>query len=296
MSIYYKQDFVSAEPVFAEVKEELSSYFASGAIDDIMFPKWMDDCLKKFRKTAFKIEEVVLTVKDYKACLPDTFKGVREAWACTTFYSDLYQSATAQYYQQDCRVNTVSTDKCGDCTDGSNECTTDYNVVHKVTGVYYFSFRRAFLLTPGNERARTHCGQYCPNIGASTSATFDIDNGNMVFNFQEGTVHLVYYSDPSIDTEQMIPDNWWFQDFARKYIIFKCFSKLSNIITDETFNQIVHKKAEAKQDSDIAYIMADIEMKKQNIDQKMRGIRRSYEQNNKYRLPGDNSYRHGREY
>lgn len=282
MSIYYKQDFVSAEPVFAEVKEELSSYFASGAIDDVMFPKWMDDCIRRFRKTALKIEEVVLDVKNYKACLPDTFKSVREAWACTTYYSDLYQSATAQYYQQDCRLDSVSSP----CADGAGSCTTDFNVVHKVTGSYCFSFKRTFLLSPGNKRASSHCGDCCPNIGASSPYTFDIDNGNMIFNFSEGTVHLIYYSDLSLEGDQMIPDNWWFQDWARKYIIFKCFSKLSNIITDETFNQIIHKKQEAKQESDIAYIVADIEMKKQNIDQKMRGIRRSYHQNDKYRLPG----------
>jgi len=68
MSYYYKQEFVSPEPVFAEVKEELSSYFASGAIDDVMFPRWAEDCLKRFRKSAFKIDQVVLEVKNYKAC------------------------------------------------------------------------------------------------------------------------------------------------------------------------------------------------------------------------------------
>lgn len=299
MSIYYHQEFVSSEPLFAEVQEELSSYFASGAIDTVMFPKWMDDCLKRFRKSAYKIEEVVLHIKDYKACLPTTFKGVREAWACETWNSDLYQSATSQYYQQDCRIDTHGSpnpfpdnfepdSSCQPCQGA--ECTTNYNVVHKVSGIYFFSFRRTFLLTPGNERTRQSCGEHCPNIGASTPYTFDIDTGNFIVNFREGTVHLIYYSDPARDGDQMIPDNWWFQDFARKYIIYKCFTKLANIITDETFNQIVHKKAEAKQDSDVAFIIAETEMKKQNIDQKMRAIRRSYEQNDKYRIPGDMSY------
>ena len=101
MSYYYKQSFVTAEPLFAEVKEELSSYFSSGAIDDVMFPKWTEHCLKRFRKSAFRIVETVLQVKDYKACLPEDFNAVREVWACTTFHSDLYDSATAQYYQTD---------------------------------------------------------------------------------------------------------------------------------------------------------------------------------------------------
>jgi hypothetical protein len=292
MSTYYKQEFTSPDPLFAEVKEELSSYFASGAIDDVMFPKWTEDCLKRFRKSAFKIEQIVLRVKDFKACLPDGFEGVREAWACNEFVSPLYQSATAQYYQQDCRIDPVSTDGCGPCADGANSCTTDYNVVHKVTGVYQFSFKRTYLLTPGTIRARNRCEETCINLGASSPYSFDVENGNLLTNFNEGIVHLVYYSDPSLEGDQMIPDNWWIQDFIRKYIIFKCFSKLSNIITDESFNQIVHKKAEAKQEQEIAFIVAETELKKQTTHDKLRQIRKSYERFNKYRLPGDNSYNH----
>lgn len=289
MSYYYKQEFVSPDPMFAEVKEELSSYFASGAIDDVMFSRWTEDCLKRFRKSAFKIKEVILQVKDYKACLPDDYKGIREAWACTTYTSNLYQSATAQYYQQDCRIDPVR-DTCDECLSGADKCVTDYNVVHKVTGTYYFSFKRTFLLTPGNKRTVSHCGEACPNIGASTPYTFDVDNGNMLLNFCDGTIHLMYYAEAEEDGEQLIPDNWWIKDFIRKYIIFKCFSKLSNIITDETFNQIMLKKKEAKEEQAIAFIVAETELKKQTVYEKLLAIRKSYEQFNKYRLPGDPSY------
>lgn len=291
MSYYYKQEFISPDPMFAEVKEELSSYFASGAIDDVMFPRWTEDCLKRFRKSAFKIEQIVLEVKNFKACLPDGFQGVREAWGCTTYVSPLYQSAATQYYQQDCRMDSVVTDGCGPCTEGVGSCITDYNVLHKVTGTYYFSIKRTVLLTPSTIRAKSKCGDHCPNLGASTPYSFDVENGNMLFNFQEGFVHLVYYSDPSLDGDQMIPDNWWVKDFIRKYIIFKCFSKLSNIITDESFNQIVHKKAEAKAEQAIAFIQAEIELKKQTTYEKLLQIRKSYERFNQYRLPGDPSYK-----
>ncbi len=294
MSIYYKQEFISPNSLFAEVKEELSSYFASGAIDDVMFPRWADDCLKRFRKTAFKIEEVVLHIKDFKACLPPTFEGVREAWACTVFHSHPYESATAQYYQTDCTLSAPYQASCDDCGLTGDNCKVNYDVIHKIKGTYMFSFRRTFLLTPGNMHAKSRCGEECPNIGASTPYTFDIDGGNIVTNFHEGTIHLMYYSRPDSEGDQLIPDNWWFGDFLRKYIIFKCFSKLSNMVTDESFNQIMHKKQEAKQEADVAFIIAETEMKKQTVDQKVRAIRKSYEQNDKYRLPGDMSYGHRR--
>lgn len=302
MSFYYKQEFTSAEPLFAEVKEELSSYFASGAIDDVMFPKWTEHCLKRFRKSAFKIAETVLQVKDYKACLPDDFNAVREAWACTTFQSPLYESATSQYYQRDCRIDPYSSpnvfpdnfDPTGSCeacgSQDPNACVTNYNVVHKVNSAYFFSFTRTFLLTPGNLNAKKHCGDCCPNIGAATDYSFDVVNGNLVTNFAEGTVHLVYYADPNVEGDQMVPDNFWVQDYIRKFITYKCFSKLSNIITDETFNQIMVKKREADQEQGVALIIAETELKKQTAYEKIRQIKKSYEQNDKYRLPGDQSY------
>lgn len=290
MSSYYNQEFVSPEPLFAEVKEELSSYFMSGAIDDIMFPRWTENCLERFRKSALKIKETVLHVRDYKACLPDDYKGVREAWMCSTYHSDLYQSAVAQYYQSDCRLDPVTNAGCAPCTAGANSCTTDYNVVHKVTGSYFWSFKRTFLLTPGNQRARTHCGDHCPNIGASSPHTFDIDNGHIILNSPEGTIHLIYYAEAVDENgEQLVPDNFWLKDYIKKHLIFKCFSKLSNIIVDETFNQIVHKKQEAREEQDVALITAQIEMKKETVTDKVRAIKRTYNQLNRYRMPGDPS-------
>ena len=89
---------------------------------------------------------------------------------------------------------------------------------------------------------------------------------------------------------QLIPDNFWVQDYIRKFIIFKCFAKLSNVITDETFNQIMIKKKEADNDQAIAFINAESELKKQTIFTKMKAIKRSYESFDKYKITGDQSY------
>ena len=55
MSYYYKYNFVSPEPIFAEVKEELRSYFDTGMVDDILFPKYVEDCLKRLGRSSYKI-------------------------------------------------------------------------------------------------------------------------------------------------------------------------------------------------------------------------------------------------
>lgn len=49
MSYYYKYTFTSPESIYSLVKEEFKSYFDTGAVDDLLFPTYLDKCLKKFR-------------------------------------------------------------------------------------------------------------------------------------------------------------------------------------------------------------------------------------------------------
>jgi len=284
MSFYYKQEFTSPEPIYAEVKDTLHSYFSSGAIEDFLFPKWTEHCLRRFRKSSLKIEEIVLNICDYQACLPEGFDSVREAWMCTTFNSDWIRNPTSVYYQTDCRISAV-TDKCDPCFDTENCCVDTYKVTHKVTGAFQFSFKREFLLQPGNAHTRSKCGEGCRNIGASAPNTFDVVNNKIITNFSEGTVYLIYYSEATEEGEQLIPKNFWVEDFIRKFLIYKCFEQLSNVITDESFNQIQLKKQEADRIQNEAFILAETELKKETVWDKVRAIKKSYNSFNKYRLP-----------
>ena len=45
MSYNYKYNFVSPEPVYSTIKEELKSYFNTGALDALLFPTYLDKCL-----------------------------------------------------------------------------------------------------------------------------------------------------------------------------------------------------------------------------------------------------------
>ena len=42
MSYYYEKPFKSADPVIAKVKLELRSYFDTGAVDDSLFPIYIN--------------------------------------------------------------------------------------------------------------------------------------------------------------------------------------------------------------------------------------------------------------
>jgi len=73
MSYYYKYNFISPEPIYSTVKEELKSYFDTGAVDDLLFPTYLDKCLRKLGRTTYVISEQVLFIEDFEARLPDNF-------------------------------------------------------------------------------------------------------------------------------------------------------------------------------------------------------------------------------
>lgn len=287
-SIYYKQKFVSPIPVWAEIKEQMSSYFLSGALDDVMFPKWTEHCLRRFRKSSLKIESILLELNDYTACLPDDFDSMREVWLTTVVHSSTVQNPSACYYQNDCRIYEPGIKKCEDCfDDGTTTNNTNYMVVNKVTDGYYFSFERTFLLLPGNLHAQKKCGEMPSYNVSDTEHTFDIINNKIVTNFNSGLLHITYYSNAiTEDGEQLIPDDFWVQDYIRKFITMKLVEKLINMATDESINILERKLQKAEKDQAEAFILAETNLKKETINDKVRKIVKSHNVNNKYNLPG----------
>jgi len=298
MSYYYQYNFVSPEPVFAIVKEELKSYFDTGAIDDLMFPTYLDKCLKKLGRTTYTIVPVILDMCDFEARLPDNFYAVREAWLCTdvplrshqqpsSFYSQAASSITIQ-------VGPTTTDQAQTCqnadcnnVDCHGQCMPDLSqCVYKTTNEVVRNIHKQYLLKPGNISAKQHCDVACRNIGSNSADSFDIRDNKFITNFRNGTVFLLMYATDYDEVgNQLIPDNYRIKEFVEAFIKYKVFEVLSNQVTDETFNQIQSKMMYYKQMCDEAFIMASIEIKKQDAFEKQRRIVKDKNRLNMYELP-----------
>jgi hypothetical protein len=326
MSYYYKYNFLSPEPVYSTVKEELKSYFDTGAVDDLMFPTYLDKCLRKLGRSTYVITEVILDVWDFEARLPDNFFAVREAWMCAeqpltpyqtanSFYSQAFTQTTIQVspITTDCAIPTPCCGNVG--CDGS--CMPEIiETVYKTNQQQTRSITRNYLMQPGNINGAAHCnldygsGQACvsnacdfENGSASASrntpfssaiSSFDIRDNKFVTNVRYAVVHLIFYA-VEYDTigNQMIPDNYRIREFVEAFLKFKVFETLSNQLTDETFEQIQKKLMYYKQLSEEAFFMADIEIKKQDAWTKQRKIKNDLNRFNMYELP-NRSYRYGR--
>jgi hypothetical protein len=307
MSYYYKYEFVSPEPVFATIKEEFKSFFDTGAVDDLLFPTYLDKCLKKLGRTTYTIVPYILDICDFEARLPDNFYAVREAWLCAELPLKPYQTANS-FYSQTASATTIqvgptTTDQTNTCNNSScvnvdchGECMpTLIQVVYKTNNEVARSMTKEYLLKPGNIAVRDHCDLHCANYGSNAADSFDIRDNKFVTNFRHGTVLLLMYATEYDEIgNQLIPDNYRIREFVEAFIKYKIMEMMTNQTTDETFNQLQQKLVYYKQLCDEAYIMANIEVKKQDVYTKQRRIVQDMNRLNMYQMPRRISNRDGR--
>jgi hypothetical protein len=84
---------------------------------------------------------------------------------------------------------------------------------------------------------------------------------------------------------QLIPDNYRIREYVEAFIKYKVFEMLTNQTNDETFNQLQQKLLYYKQMSEEAFVMADIEIKKQTAWDKQKRIKKDLNRFGKYELP-----------
>lgn len=312
MSYYYKYKFVSPEPIFAIIKEELKSYYDTGAVDDLMFNTYLDKCLRKLGKATYVISEDILYIEDFEARLPDNFYAVREAWLCTDITGFPYQSANSFYSQaaseSTIQVSPLTTDQlvCNnpECKnvgcDGS--CMPELiQTVYKTNNELTRTYRRDYLLKPGNISAKKNCEvgymtgweEYILSASSRSSTpfssgydSFDIRDNKFVTTFRTGVVNMIFYATEYDNIgNQLIPDNYRIKEYIEAFIKYKVFETLTNQITDETFNQLNQKLLYYKQLADEAFILADVEIKKQTPWDKQRRIKQGLNSFRMYELP-----------
>lgn len=292
MSYYYKYDFISPEPLYALIKEEMRSYFESGSVDDLLFSTWTERALKKLGRSSNPILEYFLELDCFEAKLPPDFVAPREAWMCTRLAVPApfpIQTPSSYYEQTFCKV-TPEYDVCDPCSPCFPEVLqVTYKSNEMYQPEYSDKFRRIYLLKPGNigNHHQKHDRRNFPyrDEHASSKDSFDIRDNKFVTNFRKGHVHLLYYSDARTEAGyQMVPDNYWVGEYLRRYIKFMLFEQLFNQTTDETFNQMETKRNMAEKAYDEGWIMADIEIKKQDIYQKQRAMKRDLNRNRMYNI------------
>ena len=285
MSTNYIYDFISPQTLYAEVKEDFSSYFNTGVDDDTMFPIYTSKYLDRLGRGSYGIDWAILPLDCSQANTPDDFWKVRELWAITTagYHYDL---PSAIYSAKTCRVisDWGDFDPCNPC-DRCDPCIQEQQLLYKTHETAYFKFSFSHLLKPGNIHAKEFCHQDSPNISTSSLDTFDVRDKKIITNFPAGTLYLTYYKkETDEEGNPLIPDNHFIKEGLIAYLKYKTFEKLRNSVTDETANQIELKYQDYKNDYYSFLSRAEVETKKQTVEQKIQAIQYNNRRLNRYKI------------
>lgn len=278
VSWYYKFNFVSPEPLFAEVKEEFKTYFQTGVVDDVLFPTYTARILNKLGKGSYKIEENIFQLSDYEMKLPDNFESVREVWLVTPQELN-YRVPNSCYEQSLVRLGAEKADRCNP---GEFCAPQEIRVTYKTTGQIIQKFNCHYLLRPGNVRTKDSCSPGYSRFMDSPD-TFDIIGNKLVTNFPEGMIYMVYYAKEFDENDyQLIPDNERVKEYILAHLKYKCIETIFNNISDETFNQVQIKLQYYEQKATEARLNAEAEMKMQTLDQQIRATKAARNRFRKY--------------
>lgn len=269
MSYVYKYNFISPDRIFAEVKEELRSYFDTGIIDDLLFPRWTEYIVKKLGKAAYPTKQIILKVEDFMATLPENLYRVREVHVCHRINEIEIPDANSTYVQKSYLTGeNLTYEMCRGCVP---DCVT---IVEKTKGTTLFTFKLSYILTPGNIETASLCESKCDRgQGSNSLHSYDIHGNKIVVRFREGTLYLTYYEETYDNNyNQMVPDFPEFEHYLRSYLKYKCFEIIYNTITDETYKQIEGKLLFYKQQQEEAFIIVKCELMKKTPYQAVRDI------------------------
>lgn len=214
--------YIDASELVNEVKNELSTYFNQGTLDESYLYPGIRRCLGKMGLKIYPSKTAVLTVDDYKAKLPVDFYKLQIALGCfqvTTSDIDVTQSK-----YEEVRYETLPDDTC------------TYEVCSDTCG--YFSIQQKFdtftniYTTTGvlnvSQDARPYCTNECFAYNDyKKQDEITIKNGKIYTSFTSGQVYIEYLS--NLETEEgdlMIPDNQTIRQWIKDEITLDCFKYL----------------------------------------------------------------------
>jgi hypothetical protein len=231
---YENPAYISSESLIAEIKQELKSYFESGAITEILIPTFIDQALRKLRVFAYKTEEAVLNFSNYTSELPCDFVLLDRAlmYDHEVEWDSGMQTVLGSWYKS------IKCTDCNDCTPGEEI----YETV-SVTGTGFSLKMKQPRWIRVYHGSKQYCTEGCQNISVSSSNVLQITNNSKISStFEDGCVYIRYFARPVDDDGiPMIPEILEVEEYVKSYLKFKFFELLWHSIMDESVNQIQSK-------------------------------------------------------
>lgn len=227
--------FISADSLFAGVKEELVSFDEADLLDQGQFFKWVTDILGKLGIGFYTEEIAIIPVEHYKVKLPKNFKTFYAAFRCDASFEKVVNKGRGVFERITYYTDTTTEDRIlSDCNIPSepvvNQRYSAITVEHYVdTEKKFTDFSNFKLLRLANSAVREICEFHGLNQNAYQHPDeISFSNGYLNTNFNTGYVYLFYYANP-IDPKTcmpLIPDVESIKRAIESYIQYRVFRKL----------------------------------------------------------------------
>lgn len=217
-------NFVSAEPIYAKVRRFLKSFAGTNSIDEGEFPEYTYEVMRPLGLNTLMENRTLLYVKDYKTCLPDDFITLYALYKCTpqlnTSSNSIAQGKSTVYYEHE--VSNICASKycdidCDDAVPLQRWTMTTY--VNENPAL--FNLNDPVLLRP-SPNAGNICSKDCRNILSSSVLEFTPRGRDILFNFTDDYVLMLYYAMPKDEEGNLlVPDEEQLHKAIMWYIIYQ---------------------------------------------------------------------------
>ncbi len=220
-------NYIPAQELIREVKNELSTYFEKGALDNSYLYPTIRTCLSKMGLKILPVKKTFLKLDEGRVELPCDFYKVELAIGCGLCEStdvDYLNPQLREYYVSG--VNVCETD-CDYCSDS---CGNLFSII-QTYNTFSATYSNLFPLRIAG------CNEYCSNDCLNHNQRYwnhweqaneiTIRNGYIYANFKVGHIYLEYMTNlESDDGDLLIPDQQTIKDWIKHEMMFVCFRKL----------------------------------------------------------------------
>lgn len=220
-------NFITAEDLLTEVKNDLRVYFERAVVDNSHLYPVIAECLSKLGSKIYPVGKTTLFVDNYKSSLPDDFHKLLLALACFDYKVTSTVTENPQLYEvSDSTIaDFLVTGKSTLCTD---ECGDQWGIVQRFE-TFDVTFKEFAPLSISNS-SLPYCANNCFNKSVLHQHQIDLSSKLLVTGFETGYIYMEYLQKLEKDTvdgkDILIPD------FARirEWIKGACVKKVFQVM------------------------------------------------------------------
>lgn len=215
--------YIPAQELIKETKNEISSYFEKGSLDESLLYPIIRTCLSKMGLKILPVKKTVLKLDNGKVELPCDFYKMDFALGCGFCQNIGIDLNVPQFLEYEVSGFNICETECDFCSD---DCGNVYGI-RQFYNTWTTEFSELFQLTVGTD-AQPFCTSGCfEDLRRSRGNEITIKNGHIYANFLEGYIYIEYLTNlESDDGDLMIPDQQTIKDWIKHEMLFVCFRKL----------------------------------------------------------------------